>query len=151
MRTRTAPVFSQTPISSDFIQADGIPAEYNKSTYYPLTGTFKIQYFFDPDLMGYVTFDRAHRTGGANLNTSNPRQIYVIRNQPQGGYSIYHLDAKSATAIAMADGFPLKPRDVVYVDPVPLVQWNRVISLILPSTSAYTSIVTLPSTTRAGR
>lgn len=95
--------------------------------------------------------DAISEAGGANLNTSNPRQIYVIRNQPQGGYSIYHLDAKSATAIAMADGFPLKPRDVIYVDPVPLVQWNRVISLILPSTSAYTSIVTLPSTTRAGR
>lgn len=59
---------TQTPIPASFIQADGIPAEYNKSTYYPLTGTFKIQYFFDPDLMGYVTFDRAHRTGGANLN-----------------------------------------------------------------------------------
>ena len=89
--------------------------------------------------------DAIAEAGGASLTTSNPRQIFVIRNQPQGGYSIYHLDAKSATAIAMADGFPLKPRDVVYVDPVPLVQWNRVINLILPSTTAYTSIVTLPS------
>ncbi|MBS0342296.1 MAG: polysaccharide biosynthesis/export family protein [Proteobacteria bacterium] len=95
--------------------------------------------------------DALAEAGGASLTTSNPRQIYVIRNQPQGGYSIYHLDAKSATAIAMADGFPLKPRDVVYVDPVPLVQWNRVINLILPSTTAYSSIVTLPSTTRSGR
>ena len=89
--------------------------------------------------------------GGVNLNLADPRQIYVIRNQPQGGYSIYHLDAKSATALALADGFPLKPKDVIYVDPVPLVHWSRVANLILPSTSAYTSIVTLPSTTRAGR
>ena len=88
--------------------------------------------------------DALGEVGGANLNTSNPRQIYVIRNQPQGGYSIYHLDAKSATALAMADGFPLKPKDVIYVDPVPLVHWSRVANLILPSTSAYTSVVNLP-------
>ena len=36
-------------------------------------------------------------------------------------------------AYALAEGFELKARDVVYVDPVPLVRWNRVISLILPS------------------
>jgi polysaccharide export outer membrane protein len=88
--------------------------------------------------------DALAEVGGANLNTSNPRQIYVIRNQPQGGYSIYHLDAKSATALAMADGFPLKPKDVIYVDPVPLVHWSRVANLILPSTSAYTSVVNIP-------
>lgn len=88
--------------------------------------------------------DALAEVGGANLNLANPRQIYVIRNQPQGGYSIYHLDAKSATALALADGFPLKPKDVIYVDPVPLVHWSRVANLILPSTSAYTSVVNIP-------
>lgn len=101
---------------------------------------------------GYLSLnDALAEVSGVNLNTANPRQIYVIRNQPQGGYTIYHLDAKTATALAVADGFPLKPKDVIYVDPVPLVVWNRVINLILPSTTAYSSIVTLPATTRNGR
>ena len=46
---------------------------------------------------------------------------------------IYHLDANSPAAYALAEGFELQSRDVVFVDPVALVQWNRVISLILPS------------------
>jgi len=46
---------------------------------------------------------------------------------------IYHLDANSPTAYALAEGFELKSRDVVFVDPASLVLWNRVISLILPS------------------
>ncbi|MDM0114283.1 polysaccharide biosynthesis/export family protein [Variovorax sp. J22R133] len=88
--------------------------------------------------------DALSEAGGVNLGTSNPRQIFVIRNQPQGGYTIYHLDARSATALAMADGFPLKPKDVVYVDPVPLVLWSRVANLVLPSSTAYTSVRNIP-------
>ena len=71
--------------------------------------------------------------GGVNLLTANPGQIYVIRNQGTQNPAVYHLDAKSPTALALADNFDLKSRDVVYVDKVPLVQWNRVISLVLPS------------------
>jgi polysaccharide biosynthesis/export protein len=74
--------------------------------------------------------------GGPNLLTANTGQIYVIRNSSSGTPSVFHLDASAPTALALADTFQLRPRDVVYIDPVPLVNWNRVISLILPSAQA---------------
>lgn len=74
--------------------------------------------------------------GGISTTTGDPRQVYVVRAVPDGEPEIYHLDASSAIAYALAEGFALKPRDVVYVDPVPVVQWNRVISQILPSALA---------------
>jgi len=74
--------------------------------------------------------------GGPNLVTANAGQIYVIRNSPQGTPSVFHLNAKTPTALALADTFALRPRDVVYIDPVPLVNWNRIINLILPSAQA---------------
>jgi polysaccharide biosynthesis/export protein len=83
--------------------------------------------------------DALTEVGGLNLTTANPLQIYVIRNEPTGGQSIFHLDARTPSAIAMADGFALRGKDVVYVDPVPLVQWNRVINLILPTASTVTT------------
>ncbi|MDP9902204.1 polysaccharide biosynthesis/export family protein [Variovorax ginsengisoli] len=72
-------------------------------------------------------------SGGPNLITANTGQIYVIRNNSEGNPQIFHLNAKNPTALALADRFPLKPRDVVYIDPVPLVVWNRIVNLILPS------------------
>lgn len=72
-------------------------------------------------------------SGGPNLLTSNPSQIYVIRNKADGNPEIFHLDAKNPASLALADRFPLRPKDVVYVDPVPLVLWSRIVSLILPS------------------
>jgi polysaccharide biosynthesis/export protein len=71
--------------------------------------------------------------GGPNLLTANTAQIYVIRNSNAGVPAIFHLNASSPTALALADQFRLDPHDVVYVDPVPLVNWNRIINLILPS------------------
>lgn len=71
--------------------------------------------------------------GGPNLSTANTAQIYVIRNTGGESPAIFHLDAANPTALALADKFSLRPRDVVYIDPVPLVQWNRIINLILPT------------------
>ncbi|GAB3768737.1 polysaccharide biosynthesis/export family protein [Ramlibacter monticola] len=76
--------------------------------------------------------------GGPNLGTSNTGQIYVIRNSGQEAPTLFHLNASSPAALALAENFPLQPRDVVYVDSVPLVHWNRIISLILPSAQAAT-------------
>ena len=73
--------------------------------------------------------------GGPDLFSADPGQIYVIRNSPQSPDSpeIFNINAKNPAALALADRFELKPRDVVYVDRVPLVSWNRVASLILPA------------------
>lgn len=77
-------------------------------------------------------------SGGPNLTTANTSQIYVIRNTPQGGTpAVFHLNAAAPTALALAETFPLQPRDVVFIDPVPLVNWNRIISLVLPTASAF--------------
>ncbi|MDP2416289.1 MAG: polysaccharide biosynthesis/export family protein [Hydrogenophaga sp.] len=83
-------------------------------------------------------------SGGINPTSGDPKQIFVIRSrstQPAESAAgqlpeIFHLDARSPMGYALAEGFELQARDVVYVDPVPLVRWNRVISLILPSAQA---------------
>ena len=87
---------------------------------------------------GKLTLNEAlGEAGGPNLLTANTSQIYVIRNTAQeGAPAIYHLNAGNPAALALAETFPLQPRDVVYIDPVPLVNWNRIISLILPSAQA---------------
>lgn len=86
---------------------------------------------------GQLTLAQAlGEAGGVNPETSNPRQVYVIRNGNDGKAEIYHLDAGSPTAYVLASDFELKARDVVFVDPAPVVRWNRVISMVLPSYGA---------------
>ncbi len=73
---------------------------------------------------------------GVSPYSGDPRQVFVIRPTTPEKPEIYHLDVSSPVAFALAEGFDLRDRDVVFVDPVPLVRWNRVISLILPSAQA---------------
>ena len=72
--------------------------------------------------------------GGINQATSNVGQIFVVRSH--GGKSeIFHLDAGTIDAMILAERFPLKPRDVVYVGTSAWVKWSRVISAIAPTIS----------------
>jgi polysaccharide export outer membrane protein len=74
--------------------------------------------------------------GGVNPLSGEARQLYVVRNGEDAQPIVYHLDASSPVALALAENFELVPRDVVYVDAAPVARWNRVISLILPSAQA---------------
>lgn len=86
---------------------------------------------------GRLTLNEAlGESGGVSTTAGNAGQIYVLRSDRGQAPKIFHLDATRPLAYTLSDGFELKPRDVVYVDPVPLVRWNRVISLLLPSGQA---------------
>ena len=81
---------------------------------------------------GRLTLNEAlGESGGINPITGDGKQVYVVRksgNERQG----YQLDASSPGALAMAEGFELNPRDVVYVAASGLANWHRTLSLILP-------------------
>lgn len=71
--------------------------------------------------------------GGLQAVTASSRSVYVIRNTADDRIDVFHLNAKNAMALAMAERFALKAHDIVYVDASGLATWNRLISQILPS------------------
>jgi polysaccharide biosynthesis/export protein len=84
--------------------------------------------------------------GGVNPLTANSGQIFVIRGRADARPQIFHLNASSADALVLADRFELRSRDVVFVDPVKVVRWARVVNNILPTIDVLRE--TLNDTTR---
>ncbi len=83
---------------------------------------------------GRLSLSEALGEAGGPVNaTANAGQIYVIRQGATGAPAIFNLNARNPAALAIASQFRLQPQDVIYIDSVPLVKWNRVVSLILPS------------------
>ena len=82
--------------------------------------------------------------GGLSSLSSDARQVYVIRHARDSESTVpqvYHLDARSPTALALAEHFELNAKDVIYVDTAPLARWARVVSLILPTAQSATNAV----------
>lgn len=86
-----------------------------------------------PMYNGRLTLNEAlGEAGGINPTSGDGSQIYVVRNHgPE--QVVYQLDGRSPGALAMAEGFELSPKDVVFVAATPLANWHRAISLIFPS------------------
>jgi len=81
---------------------------------------------------------------GLNSTTANAAKIYVVRdNLSMKATDIYYVDMQTITSFALANRFEMHPNDIVYVDPTGLTRWNRVISAILPSTTAIRSFSSL--------
>ena len=73
--------------------------------------------------------------GGVNQLSADSGAIYVIRGSDKDQPQIFHLDARYATGLLLAERFDLQAQDVVFVDAAGISQWNRVISQLLPSIS----------------
>ncbi len=79
---------------------------------------------------------------GLSIGTANTRRIAVIRGEPQHDEDgtvrgirpvIYQLDGSRASALVLAEGFDLEPRDIVFIPASAVVRWNRIIDQILPT------------------
>ncbi|AMN50841.1 MULTISPECIES: polysaccharide biosynthesis/export family protein [unclassified Psychrobacter] len=74
---------------------------------------------------------------GLNASTADAAKIYIVRDNKEAQFTnIYYVDMQTITSFALANRFEMQPNDIVYVDPTGLTRWNRVISALLPSTSA---------------
>lgn len=93
---------------------------------------------------GRLTLNEAlGETGGISPVSGDASQVYVIRRSGDEPL-VYRLDANATGAMALAEGFELQPKDVVYVAATPLTNWHRTISAILPG--ALSSAVSAGST-----
>jgi polysaccharide export outer membrane protein len=69
---------------------------------------------------GRLTLNEAlGEAGGVNPLSGDGSQIYVIRKDANG-QTVYQLDGRTPGALAMAQGFELSPKDVIYVAATPL-------------------------------
>lgn len=103
-----------------------------------------------PTYQGRLSLAQAlSEAGGINTTSAAARSVYVFRRgQADNTVDVFHLDAYNPIAMVLADRFALRPRDVVFVDAGTLVRWNRVVSLILPSTAILTAVPTAAADTR---
>jgi polysaccharide export outer membrane protein len=103
-----------------------------------------------PAYNGRITLAQAiSEAGGVNTASADPRSIYVFRRGAEANsVEVFHLDAYNPVGMVMADRFTLQPRDVVYVDAGTLVRWNRVVSLLLPTTSVLTMVPNVAADSR---
>ncbi|MGF6238560.1 MULTISPECIES: polysaccharide biosynthesis/export family protein [Paraburkholderia] len=71
--------------------------------------------------------------GGISPYSGDASQVYVVRSPKAGKPTVFHLDATSPAAMALANNFELQANDVVFVDASSLVRWSRVVGMFLPS------------------
>lgn len=78
--------------------------------------------------------------GNINQITADTEQIFVIRRLKKNSNTtikpiVYRFNGGSADTMILAGHFYLKEKDVVFIAPVGVVSWNRVISNIFPTTN----------------
>mgnify|MGYP006149288839 CR=1 FL=1 len=80
-------------------------------------------------------------TSGLNKLTANAKKIFVIREDYNQflKINVFELDVSNPVNLILGKRFKLQSKDIVFIPPTKLVQWNRVISLLTPQTELFTS------------
>ena len=78
---------------------------------------------------------------GISSLTADAGKVYVIREDYESflKINVFKLDIRNPINLVLGKRFLLQPKDIVFIPPTGLVQWNRVISLLIPQTDLFTS------------
>ena len=86
---------------------------------------------------GMVLSDVLGESEGINPLSASAARIYVMRtNLTSKTSTVYHLNLSSLGNLALANQFNMQKNDIVYIDATGLTRWQRVVSQIVPFSSA---------------
>ena len=86
---------------------------------------------------GMTLSDVLGTIGGINPYTASAARVYVMRtNLTDRQSTVYQLNLSSFGNFALANQFAVQKNDIVYVDATGLTRWQRVVSQIVPFSSA---------------
>lgn len=117
-------------------------AEYRSKRIYVLGEVNKPGLLFLND-QPLTILDALMLGGGIDLNTGDPRYIYIIRGNIYSP-NVYWLYANTPDTLVLAENFRLHSNDIVYVSTAIVTRWNRFLSQLLPTlqTIWYTKAIT---------
>lgn len=75
--------------------------------------------------------DALNKSGGTNVMSSDTARIFVIRANNVSHVTVYALNAKSPEMMIASEHFYLRNNDIVYVPPIGMVNWDRVIAQVI--------------------
>lgn len=86
---------------------------------------------------GMTLSDVLGESEGINPLSASAARIFVMRtNLDTKTSTVYHLNLSSLGNLALANQFNMQKNDIVYIDATGLTRWQRVISQIVPFSSA---------------
>ncbi len=113
----------------DLVAADAVDRDF---VY--LTGEVKTQGRFPLPFGRQATLaDALFAQGGAISNTGNPAEIYLLRGHANDRVTAFHLDGSNPVTLLNATKLQLRPNDIVFVAPQPVINWNRALQPLMPS------------------
>ena len=122
-------------LSADFInpQVDVTITKFNKNRTIYLLGEFVRPQSFVIGIEPMSLSDAIGEAKGFDNRTAKSNSLIVVRGHDNP--VIYKINLSSPAEMLLANQFYLEPRDIIYVAPVGVTRWNRIISQLFPFAS----------------